>query len=79
METIKLYGFYASFLFVLACWQSNPHDRPGFKNILESLEIIKQSEFTRAPHESFHTMQDNWRLEIQAVLKELTAKENVII
>ncbi|KAJ2951708.1 hypothetical protein O0L34_g13870 [Tuta absoluta] len=58
-----------------ACWASNPRERPLFPEILEQLERIRQSEFTRAPHESFHTMQDGWRLEIEEVLRDLRRKE----
>ncbi|XP_059045611.1 mitogen-activated protein kinase kinase kinase 11-like isoform X2 [Achroia grisella] len=58
-----------------ACWHSNPRERPQFPEILEQLEHIKQSEFTRAPHESFHTMQDGWRIEIEEVLRDLRRKE----
>ncbi|KAI5642879.1 protein tyrosine kinase domain-containing protein [Phthorimaea operculella] len=58
-----------------ACWASNPRERPLFPEILEQLEHIRQSEFTRAPHESFHTMQDGWRLEIEEVLRDLRRKE----
>lgn len=58
-----------------ACWRSNPHERPKFREILQQLERIRQSEFTRAPHESFHTMQDGWRLEIEEVLLDLRRKE----
>lgn len=62
-----------------ACWHSNPRERPLFPAILEQLERIRQSEFTRAPHESFHTMQDGWRLEIEEVLRDLRRKEKVWI
>ncbi|XP_041981347.1 mitogen-activated protein kinase kinase kinase isoform X2 [Aricia agestis] len=58
-----------------ACWHSNPRERPLFPEILVQLERIRQSEFTRAPHESFHTMQDGWRLEIEEVLRDLRRKE----
>ncbi|KAM3958790.1 mitogen-activated protein kinase kinase kinase slipper isoform 2-T2 [Aphomia sociella] len=58
-----------------ACWRSNPRERPQFPEILEQLEHIRQSEFTRAPHESFHTMQDGWRIEIEEVLRDLRRKE----
>ncbi|KAL4715596.1 hypothetical protein ACJJTC_006175 [Scirpophaga incertulas] len=58
-----------------ACWHSNPRERPSFPEILIQLERIRQSEFTRAPHESFHTMQDGWRLEIEEVLRDLRRKE----
>lgn len=36
-----------------------------------------QSGFTQTPYESFHTMQDDWRLEIEEVLDELRNKESV--
>ncbi|CAG4961399.1 unnamed protein product [Colias eurytheme] len=58
-----------------ACWHSNPRERPLFPEILDQLERIRQSEFTRAPHESFHTMQDGWRIEIEEVLRDLRRKE----
>ncbi|XP_047508669.1 mitogen-activated protein kinase kinase kinase 11 isoform X3 [Pieris napi] len=58
-----------------ACWHSNPRERPLFPEILEQLDRIRQSEFTRAPHESFHTMQDGWRIEIEEVLRDLRRKE----
>ncbi|XP_038212824.1 mitogen-activated protein kinase kinase kinase 11-like [Zerene cesonia] len=58
-----------------ACWHSNPRERPLFPEILDQLDRIRQSEFTRAPHESFHTMQDGWRIEIEEVLRDLRRKE----
>ncbi|XP_061717785.1 mitogen-activated protein kinase kinase kinase 11 isoform X2 [Cydia pomonella] len=58
-----------------ACWDSSPRSRPLFPEILIQLEHIRQSEFTRAPHESFHTMQEDWRVEIEEVLRELRRKE----
>lgn len=58
-----------------ACWRSNPRERPLFPVILDKLDIIRQSEFTREPHDSFHTMQDGWRLEIEEVLRDLRRKE----
>lgn len=53
--------------------------RPGFEEILVSLDNIMHSAFTQTPHESFHTMQDNWRIEIEEVLNGLRMKEKVII
>ncbi|CAG9135542.1 unnamed protein product [Plutella xylostella] len=57
-----------------ACWSINPHARPSFSQILHELEGIRQSEFTRGPHESFHTMQAEWRLEIDEVLEDVRLK-----
>ncbi|XP_017782387.1 PREDICTED: mitogen-activated protein kinase kinase kinase 11-like isoform X2 [Nicrophorus vespilloides] len=58
-----------------ACWESDPHRRPYFVDILGKLDSIVHSSFTQTPHESFHTMQDNWRQEIEEVLLELRRKE----
>lgn len=60
-----------------ACWASDPHRRPGFDEILQALDDIVHSPFTQEPHESFHTMQDDWRQEIEEVLLELRMKEKV--
>lgn len=57
------------------CWDSDPHMRPGFEDILSALDAIVHSSFTQTPHESFHTMQDDWRLEIEEVLDGLRMKE----
>ncbi|KAM7349435.1 mitogen-activated protein kinase kinase kinase slipper isoform 2-T8 [Cochliomyia hominivorax] len=58
-----------------SCWASDPHNRPGFKDILLNLEDIARSGFTSTPQESFHTMQDGWKKEIAEVLHELRLKE----
>lgn len=66
------------FVAILDCWASDPHNRPGFKDILLNLEDIAHSGFTSTPQESFHTMQDGWKKEIAEVLRELRLKEKVI-
>lgn len=60
-----------------ACWSSDSHCRPGFVEILQALDDVR-SAFAATPHESFHTMQDDWRLEIEEVLHGLRMKEKVI-
>ncbi|XP_043481573.1 mitogen-activated protein kinase kinase kinase 11-like isoform X2 [Leptopilina heterotoma] len=57
-----------------ACWSSDSHCRPGFVEILLALDDVR-SAFAATPHESFHTMQDDWRLEIEEVLHGLRMKE----
>jgi len=42
-----------------------------------SLDEIVHSAFTQTPHESFHTLQDVWKVEIEQVLDELKMKEKV--
>lgn len=39
--------------------------------------MIVQSGFSQTPYESFHTMQDGWKLEIEEVLHDLRNKESV--
>ncbi|XP_033335120.1 mitogen-activated protein kinase kinase kinase 10 isoform X2 [Megalopta genalis] len=57
-----------------ACWASDSHSRPGFAEILVELDEVR-SAFAATPHESFHTMQEDWRLEIEQVLHGLRMKE----
>ncbi|XP_050520331.1 mitogen-activated protein kinase kinase kinase 10-like isoform X2 [Daktulosphaira vitifoliae] len=58
-----------------ACWHSDSHMRPSFEDILKSLDDIVHSAFTKTPHESFHTLQDVWKVEIEQVLNGLRMKE----
>lgn len=51
--------------------------RPSFEDILMSLDEIVHSAFTQTPHESFHTLQDVWKVEIEQVLDGLKMKEKV--
>uniref|UniRef100_A0A0K8SM14 mitogen-activated protein kinase kinase kinase n=1 Tax=Lygus hesperus TaxID=30085 RepID=A0A0K8SM14_LYGHE len=57
------------------CWAHNSHDRPAFNEILDRLDIIARSGFINTPDESFHTMQEKWKNEIDSVLRELKNKE----
>ncbi|XP_070158287.1 mitogen-activated protein kinase kinase kinase 11 isoform X2 [Polyergus mexicanus] len=56
------------------CWASDSHARPGFADILIALDEVCNA-FAATPHESFHTMQEDWRLEIEEVLHGLRMKE----
>ncbi|XP_032955445.1 mitogen-activated protein kinase kinase kinase 21 isoform X2 [Rhinolophus ferrumequinum] len=57
------------------CWQQDPHIRPSFALILEQLTAIEEAVMTEMPQESFHSMQDDWKLEIQQMFDELRTKE----
>ncbi|XP_016429570.1 mitogen-activated protein kinase kinase kinase 10-like [Sinocyclocheilus rhinocerous] len=57
------------------CWCPNPHGRPSFGSILKRLVDIEQSAMFQMPLESFHSLQEDWRLEIQQMFDELRAKE----
>ncbi|XP_056139719.1 mitogen-activated protein kinase kinase kinase 10 [Lampris incognitus] len=57
------------------CWSPNPHSRPSFTCILTRLLAIEQSAMFQMPLESFHSLQEDWRVEIQQMFDELRAKE----
>ncbi|XP_034025105.1 mitogen-activated protein kinase kinase kinase 10 [Thalassophryne amazonica] len=57
------------------CWSSNPRSRPLFTSILRRLLAIEQSAMFQMPLESFHLLQEDWKLEIQQMFDELRAKE----
>uniref|UniRef100_A0A3B3HNV9 Mitogen-activated protein kinase kinase kinase n=1 Tax=Oryzias latipes TaxID=8090 RepID=A0A3B3HNV9_ORYLA len=57
------------------CWSSDPHCRPSFSTILDHLTAIEESGFFEMPAKSFHSLQDDWKLEIQEMFDQLRAKE----
>ncbi|XP_011480834.1 mitogen-activated protein kinase kinase kinase 10 isoform X2 [Oryzias latipes] len=57
------------------CWSPNPHSRPSFSSILRRLLTIEQSAMFQMPLESFHSLQEDWRVEIQLMFDELRTKE----
>ncbi|XP_028837731.1 mitogen-activated protein kinase kinase kinase 9 [Denticeps clupeoides] len=57
------------------CWNADPHCRPSFRTILDQLTAIEESGFFEMPAESFHSLQDDWKLEIQEMFDQLRAKE----
>ncbi|ELK30309.1 Mitogen-activated protein kinase kinase kinase 10 [Myotis davidii] len=57
------------------CWDPDPHGRPDFSSILKQLEVIEQSALFQMPLESFHSLQEDWKLEIQHMFSELRTKE----
>ncbi|GFO35468.1 mitogen-activated protein kinase kinase kinase [Plakobranchus ocellatus] len=57
------------------CWYQEPHERPTFLDILHRLQEIASSSFVTTPHDSFHTMQEDWRLEIEHMFDELRSRE----
>ncbi|MBN3319124.1 M3K10 kinase, partial [Atractosteus spatula] len=57
------------------CWNPSPHSRPPFGTILAQLQAIEQSAMFQMPLESFHSLQEDWKLEIQQMFDELRTKE----
>uniref|UniRef100_M4AAJ4 mitogen-activated protein kinase kinase kinase n=1 Tax=Xiphophorus maculatus TaxID=8083 RepID=M4AAJ4_XIPMA len=57
------------------CWDQDIHRRPDFASILTQLTTLEQQVKEEMPQESFHSLQDDWKLEIQDMFDELRAKE----
>ncbi|XP_022083042.1 mitogen-activated protein kinase kinase kinase 11-like [Acanthaster planci] len=57
------------------CWNPEPHQRPSFSEILNHLREIADSPFIDTPHESFRSMQQDWKQEIQEMFDEIRLKE----
>ncbi|XP_029349233.1 mitogen-activated protein kinase kinase kinase 9 [Echeneis naucrates] len=57
------------------CWSPDPHARPQFTTVLDHLTAIEESGFFEMPAESFHSLQDDWKLEIQEMFDQLRTKE----
>ncbi|XP_047200934.1 mitogen-activated protein kinase kinase kinase 9 isoform X2 [Girardinichthys multiradiatus] len=57
------------------CWSPDPHSRPLFTTILDQLTAIEESGFFEMPAESFHSLQEDWKLEIQEMFDQLRTKE----
>lgn len=63
--------------FATDCWSPDPHSRPQFTTILDQLTAIEESGFFEMLVESFHSLQDDWKLEIQEMFDQLRTKEKV--
>ncbi|XP_056151428.1 mitogen-activated protein kinase kinase kinase 9 [Lampris incognitus] len=57
------------------CWSPDPHFRPLFTSILDQLTAIEESGFFEMPAESFNSLQDDWKVEIQELFDQLRTKE----
>uniref|UniRef100_A0A8C4X2Q7 mitogen-activated protein kinase kinase kinase n=1 Tax=Erpetoichthys calabaricus TaxID=27687 RepID=A0A8C4X2Q7_ERPCA len=61
------------------CWDQDPHRRPSFASILEQLMALEEQVLEEMPQDSFHSLQDDWKLEIQSMFDELRAKEKELL
>uniref|UniRef100_A0A8C1TBM7 mitogen-activated protein kinase kinase kinase n=1 Tax=Cyprinus carpio TaxID=7962 RepID=A0A8C1TBM7_CYPCA len=57
------------------CWDQDPHRRPNFSCILQQLTALEEQVMHEMPQDSFHSLQEDWKLEIQDMFDELRAKE----
>ena len=60
-----------------ACWSLDQHLRPTFEQLLTKLQDISRSAFMSFPRESFYNMQENWKTEIDEVLRDIRHREKV--
>ncbi|XP_023988967.1 mitogen-activated protein kinase kinase kinase 11 isoform X2 [Physeter macrocephalus] len=61
------------------CWAQDPHRRPDFASILQQLEALEAQVLREMPRDSFHSMQEGWKREIQGLFDELRAKEKELL
>lgn len=59
-----------------ACWHTDPHKRLTFEQIIERLTEISNSSFATTPIESFCSMQNDWKFEIEEMFNEFKNREN---
>uniref|UniRef100_A0A3B3Q5A9 Mitogen-activated protein kinase kinase kinase 11 n=1 Tax=Paramormyrops kingsleyae TaxID=1676925 RepID=A0A3B3Q5A9_9TELE len=59
------------------CWDQDPHGRPSFAAVLAQLSALEHRVLDEMHQDSFHSLQDGWKLEIQGMFDELRAKEKV--
>ncbi|KAF6739026.1 Mitogen-activated protein kinase kinase kinase 11 [Oryzias melastigma] len=57
------------------CWDQDPHRRPNFSSILTQLMALEEQVKEEMPQDSFHSLQEDWKLEIQDMFDELRSKE----
>ncbi|KAM4536617.1 mitogen-activated protein kinase kinase kinase 11 [Odontesthes bonariensis] len=62
-------------LLMSECWDQDPHRRPNFGSILAQLTALEAQVKEEMPQDSFHSLQEDWKLEIQDMFDELRAKE----
>ncbi|XP_012862927.3 mitogen-activated protein kinase kinase kinase 11 [Echinops telfairi] len=61
------------------CWAQDPHRRPDFASILQQLVALEAQVLREMPRDSFHSMQEGWKREIQGLFDELRAKEKELL
>ena len=66
------------------CWQILPKDRPTFSQLIEQINKIIETNYTNndlinteSGEESYLSLQEDWRREIQDIFDELKTKEQV--
>uniref|UniRef100_A0A5S6R0B9 mitogen-activated protein kinase kinase kinase n=1 Tax=Trichuris muris TaxID=70415 RepID=A0A5S6R0B9_TRIMR len=58
-----------------ACWNVDPRRRPTFGQLIDQLAALREG-FCMIEHESFHSMQEDWKQEIQLLFRDLKTMED---
>jgi len=77
MLEIRVQIFISVCVTCVACWRSDPHQRPQFPEILIMLQNISDAPFIC--QEEFYSMQETWKKEIKVMLQEMGKKEFVSV
>lgn len=59
------------------CWKSDAHERPLFPHIIQNLEKVASSDFAATAADSFRSLQESWKAEIERIFGELKEREKV--
>ena len=65
---------------LLDCWQSLPSDRPSFNELFDEINTIIERNYSEASlskENTYHSLHDNWREEIQTMFEDLKNMEQV--
>ncbi|CAF0737122.1 unnamed protein product [Adineta ricciae] len=61
-----------------SCWKALPDERPKFCDLLEQINQIIERSYMQSNEDSYQSLQNDWRLEIQDMFNELKEKEQEI-
>ena len=70
--------------YIVDCWQILPQDRPTFSQLYDQINNIIETNYTsnelnnmEPSEETYSSLQQDWRKEIQDIFEELKTKEQV--
>src|SRR5215470_11827026 len=76
--SIVLISFLLNWQTMLTCWAGYSHRGSMFAQLLLDLDGLARSAFTATPHESFRTMQQDWKYSTNIIPIELADDADVL-